>query len=402
MSALHKFQCSQIPHFLYSQVNPSPENLAAKSLSNYNQKRNIRKVAVNAHVTFFLWVLETLANVSIIIVWMFIYGKTSFATLTFSMLLYYVLLPNSFLMNTSHNKHLIVDNGFWNTIRNATGLPLKCSCKPRAVYERGVSVFKRPINRTNDTTCSVDSITPGTSKDTKEVNHFVQNSLTSKAWHHPQQGSIFTLSNGTTKYIPLAMIHNYEKSCITKETGAEHHNESKSHWPSPTLDSPIPYKEEFLYDGCGFHVGKELLWLMTNNINDEEAYFYYFRQLLEFEEYSKMKDDVDNKEFAIAHNNHMQRVKTSRPKHSTLQTRTNTVLDENKECKNDTGKHISKCESKVNNELKLKVDFKVQLKDRIKKRKNMLKDIHAQCRDENGYQMYFNMLVDFEEGLINQ
>ena len=363
-------------------MNPSPENLAAKSLSNYNQKRNIRKVAVNAHVTFFLWILETLANVSIIIVWMFIYGKTSFATLTFSMLLYYVLLPNSFLMNTSHNKHLIVDNGLWNTIRNATGLPLKYSWKPRAVYRRGVSTLKRPINRHNDTICSVDSIKPGTSKDTTEENHFVKNSLTSIACHHPQQGSIFTLSNGTTKYIPLAMVHNYENS--------------------KTFDSPIPYKEEFLYDGYGFHVGKELLWYMTNNINDEEAYLYYFRQLLEYEECSKIKGEVNNKEFVIAHNNHTQRVKTSRPKRSTLQMGKSTVLDENKECKNDTGKLISKCESKFNNELKLKVEFKIQLKDRIRKRKNILKDIHAQCRDKKGYQRYFEMLVDFEEGLISQ
>ena len=49
-----------------------------------------------------------------------------------------------------------------------------------------------------------------------------------------------------------------------------------------------------------------------------------------------MKGEENDKEFAIAHNNHMQRVKTSRPKHSTLQTRTNTVLDENKECKPST------------------------------------------------------------------
>ena len=362
----------------------------------------MRKVTVNAHVTFFLWILETLANVSIIIVWMFIYGKTTFETLTLSMLLYYVILPNSFLMNTSHNKHLIVDNGLWNTIRNATGLPLKYSWKPRAVYRRGVFTLKRPINRTNDTTCSVDSIKPGTSKDTTEENRFVKNSLPSKACHHSQHGSIFTLSNGTTKYIPLALVHDCENVCITKEANTDLHNELKSHWPSPTLDSPISHQEEFLYDGYGFHVGKELLWYMTNNINDEEAYFYYFRQLLEYEECSKIKGEVNNKEFVIAHNNHTQRVKTSRPKRSTLQMRITTVLDENKECKNDTGKLISKCESKFNNELKLKVDFRIQLKDRIRKRKNILKDIHAQCRDKKGYQRYFNMLVDFEEGLISQ
>ena len=362
----------------------------------------MRKVTVNAHVTFFLWILETLANVSIIIVWMFIYGKTTFETLTLSMLIYYVILPNSFLMNTSHNKHLIVDNGLWNTIRNATGLPLKYSWKPRAVYRRGVSTLKRPINRHNDTICSVDSIKPGTSKDTTEDNHFEKNSLTSIACHHPQQGSIFTLSNGTTKYIPLGMVHNYEDSCITKVTGTKHHAELKSHWPFPTFDSPIPYKEEFLYDGYGFHVGKELLWYMTNNINDEEAYLYYFRQLLEYEECSKIKGEVNNKEFVIAHNNHTQRVKTSRPKRSTLQMGKSTVLDENKECKNDTRKVVSKCESKFHNELKLKADFKIQLKDRIRKRKNILKDIHAQCRDIKGYQRYFNMLVDFEEGMISQ
>ena len=40
------------------------------------------------------------------------------------MIWYYLILPHTFLMNTSHNKDLIVDNGWKTTLRNALSLPI--------------------------------------------------------------------------------------------------------------------------------------------------------------------------------------------------------------------------------------------------------------------------------------
>jgi len=77
---------------------------------------------VNARVACVIWVLELLANVCIIFIWSIVYGRSTFATLTISMIWYYLILPHTHLMNTSHNKYLIVDYGWTNTIRNAIGV----------------------------------------------------------------------------------------------------------------------------------------------------------------------------------------------------------------------------------------------------------------------------------------
>ena len=79
----------------------------------------MRIVAVNAKVTFVIWLLEFLAAFSIIIVWVFVVGSTSFVTLTNSMIWIYVLLPYTFLMNTSYNKGRIIDEGWKTVITNS-------------------------------------------------------------------------------------------------------------------------------------------------------------------------------------------------------------------------------------------------------------------------------------------
>ena len=98
--------------------------MAPRCLSEDVRNRNIRKVETNATVTFVIWVLEFFANACIVIVWLFVYGKTNFGTLTINMIWYYLILPHTFLMNTSHNKDLIVDNGWKTTLRNALSLPI--------------------------------------------------------------------------------------------------------------------------------------------------------------------------------------------------------------------------------------------------------------------------------------
>ena len=107
-------------------MRPSPGNLAVNCLSEGIRNRNIRKVETNARVSFVIWILEICANACIIIVWALVYGKTSFGTLTVNMIWYYLILPHTFLMNTSHNKELIVDNGWKTTIRNAISFPFSC------------------------------------------------------------------------------------------------------------------------------------------------------------------------------------------------------------------------------------------------------------------------------------
>ena len=96
-------------------MHPSNDNIAARSLSKMRQTRNVRKVKVNAQVTFVIYILETVANLSIFVVWFFVNHGNNNLTLTLSVLWFNVILPYTFLMNTSHNKNLVADDGWWNT-----------------------------------------------------------------------------------------------------------------------------------------------------------------------------------------------------------------------------------------------------------------------------------------------
>ena len=106
----------------FSQVEPSPDNLAVNMLAEVVQIRNVRKVKVNAQVTFVIYVLEFIANWSIAIVWTLVHGSSSEITITMGLMWFHVILPYIFLMNTSHNKDLLIDDGWWNTLNNTVGI----------------------------------------------------------------------------------------------------------------------------------------------------------------------------------------------------------------------------------------------------------------------------------------
>ena len=79
----------------------------------------MKLVALNARVTFVVWILETIANISVLTLWMFVYGATSFGTLTNSMMWYYLIISYTFLMNTSYNKDRIIEDGWKIVIMNS-------------------------------------------------------------------------------------------------------------------------------------------------------------------------------------------------------------------------------------------------------------------------------------------
>ena len=141
----------------FRQTNPTPDNDAANCLPLDTQMRNIRKVQVNAQVTFAIYILETMALASVVIVWFAIRKNELSATLSF--VSFYVVLPYTFLMNTSHNKNLITEHGFLNTIRNAIQIP--CNFNKRNV-EEGDSLNnwkdeKQKHNAADDTTATSKS-----------------------------------------------------------------------------------------------------------------------------------------------------------------------------------------------------------------------------------------------------
>ena len=92
-------------------------------LSDEVKLRNMKKVKVNAQITFIIYILESVANVSILVAWTLVVHKSNDLPRMLSILWYHLFLPYTFLMNTSHNKNLVVDDGWVTTIQNTLILP---------------------------------------------------------------------------------------------------------------------------------------------------------------------------------------------------------------------------------------------------------------------------------------
>ena len=108
-----------ILYLYFRQVDPSVST-APGSLPENIQQRNIRRVKVNAQVAFAIYILETLGIFSMMFFWL-VFKNTDIARTAF-ILLYYVLLPYIYLLNTSNNKDRITDEGWWSTVQNALGM----------------------------------------------------------------------------------------------------------------------------------------------------------------------------------------------------------------------------------------------------------------------------------------
>ena len=102
---------------VFRQTDPVKSRVASRNLSDDANGINMKKVQVNAKVTAMVSTIETLTNVTFIILLGY-FGGTNVFSLIFPLLLYDILLPYAFLMNTSHNKNRIVELGWKNVFMN--------------------------------------------------------------------------------------------------------------------------------------------------------------------------------------------------------------------------------------------------------------------------------------------
>ena len=82
----------------------------------------MKKVQVNAQVTAVISLFEFLGNISHFFLLAYMKG-TTFVSLYHAILLYHVVLPYSFLMNTSENKNRVIEKGWTNILKNLLGKP---------------------------------------------------------------------------------------------------------------------------------------------------------------------------------------------------------------------------------------------------------------------------------------
>ena len=113
--------------------------MAANALSERFQQRNMRRMKVNAQVTAIVTFLESIGNLIRVLIALFvtrIHRRTiqnstyvlDITNLLGFLILYFILLPYAFLMNTKHNKNRVVEDGWQGIFKNIfwirrTGVP---------------------------------------------------------------------------------------------------------------------------------------------------------------------------------------------------------------------------------------------------------------------------------------
>lgn len=339
--------------YFYSQVQPSSNNAAARSLAKDIQERNVRKVDVNAEITFVVWILECLANLAMAIVTLLVYGITSFLTLTMLVLWYHIILPYTHLMNTSHNKDRITDIGWQNTIRNAVGLSAKIT--PDSIEmsapkfpENQPKFPKFPENQPSETRVV------GLSSDNQGGSNQVV------------QAEVYTISKPDNTVQPSEPDYTFLPN-VPEQQPSTSKGSSEITPRHQMTDFAQRSTSETDHDSIGLGksyrlcIGKKIISNMMKNINNEEGYLHYFRQLVQFEETMK-HEDTCHKDFEI----------------------------------------VDLCQSKntAHQMMSLKINLAETLLNRIDMRRNVLENWHVYCKDEELYDSFLNELLNFEESLV--
>ena len=348
--------------FFFSQVRPSPDNLATGCLSEDVRNRNIRKVETNARIAFVVWIIEICANICIIIAWAVVYGKTTFATLTINMVWYYLILPHTFLMNTSHNKELIVDNGWKTTIRNALSLPMAFKLK-------------------------------NFTQNTKETQYFGDSK-------QEDPSKIFTISkskicNQTRLEQPSSFMMGAHRA--TTSNGVTDSNTNKSQRPILVHDSSsdTTYSEIIRHNlGHRLYYGEQILDRMMNNIMLEESYLHFFQELLKFEETLKVEGST-SEVFHITELNDLPKVKFGKVKCHQMKQTTDSFVYENKK-----NIFLNGSNNASHEDAEFKTNFILPQSERIDLRRKILKDFHVFCTNEELYNDFLNNLINLEENFI--
>ena len=105
--------------FHFRRICPATNPIALESLSDNQNVINMKKVKTNAQVTSIVCIIETAVM---------LFNWITFGLIGFWIslsILYLILLPYFFLMNTSHNKERVIEYGWKNVIWNFIGRKLR-------------------------------------------------------------------------------------------------------------------------------------------------------------------------------------------------------------------------------------------------------------------------------------
>ena len=385
--------------FLFRQVEPSPDNMvtAASTLPEEVQQHNIRKVVVNAKVTFGIWILETVTLA--IVVLLFVILRLNKITTTLVMILFYVVLPYIFLVNTSDNKNVWINNGFAKMIRNVAskGINGESIQQNDENMEKGIEhlekTWRRRIankKRTSNHFPTSAAGSPNTS-DTSFGESCHEASDDQTLCSNASQ-NVYTISNNKMdidinheQQLNLGML---DDECLPSTSSGRIPNETETirlhlaHSPSRSENDTPALKSK-----CHLQLAKEISRLINANIKAEERYIHYFHELLRLDE-ETINGNLDD--FNVIHFEEgplaIQGVVKGCNKSASRSTMNSIPSDKSKNIRpllNDYNK-----------------TYHGKLRDRINLRQTHFNNFHGSYNSENEYASFCNTLIKMEERLV--
>ena len=325
--------------------------MASENVSRFTNNENIKTMVISAQITAATSMMEIVGNLAIWTTQTFIAKFLGYGTLIQSILLYFVILPYVFFMNTDKNKRMVIEDGWINLFKH---------------------VIRNSFSSTK-ITGTKNKISPS-----PEENHNA----------YPMQErrrSIFTVSNQKIKDLSPTVKDKYTQ--ITNNTW--HMNEpssslSKIQVESKDKNDNIPKK----WNGVRLEIINDIL----RDVQDENSYICHFKELITLEDSVKqgevcvqsfIKDREERKKEACINN--------SKGNFKAERLRNAIVLQ--LECYED--------EEVAWYERKAISMFSDDIKDRIRLRKEALKRILKHSKDdEDMYEECLEMYIDMEENFI--
>ena len=360
---------------------------ATSTLPEAVQQHNVKKVVVNAKVTFGIWIVETVALA--VVALLFVVLRLNKITTTLVMILFYVLLPYIFLVNTSDNKQVWIDNGFAKMIRKVASM----GTNGKSIKEHDDNIEKGVINvmRNKRHTSNHLLTSAGESPNTSDTSFGERRQasdeqmLWSNGWKN-----VYTISNNEMDIPYQQDLHlqmsdgnclaSTSSGMISNQTEAirRHliHNPSRSETDTPTLQGKNHLQ-----------LAKEILNLMNANIKLEERYIYYFHELLRLNE-ETLNGNLDNFDVILFEERPLP--KQDAVKGSNKSTSRNTINS----IPSDKSKNIRPILNDYNKK------YYGKLKDRVNLRQTHFSNVHGSYNSENEYASFCNTLIKMEERLV--
>ena len=337
--------------FICRHINPSESNIASKKLGDKSNEMNLRKLHINAQVTAMTTLIETLGDITFFI--HLHYNKSSLQIFLHSIIKRFLIMPYTFLMNTSHNKDRILENGWINVLRNmvvrTSSVKLRTSNKPVDIKE----------------TNTQGKTSKGVVYQQEAIKYKVQNSKDNQFSTTINDDSIFIKTSHTTR-------HFYEmpsKSSIPKDKRISF------------LDIEELEKRE-LIKASYFRLADDML----KCLEIESEYNKSFTKLLRMVDCHRNRDNSLIYDVELELSNECLPNKETVKGHLTLKRRRSRILIAQDSIDNNTNENIDNADEKKKS-------------SRRERRRDLINELisHIDDQNEKGFDYFLNLLIDLEE-----